>query len=74
MIVYSVDRIVGEYAVLVGESAQDISVPLSELPQGIREGNVLRYDGNSYTLDDAEEQRRRAQILSLQNKLRCKKQ
>ncbi len=69
---YSVDRIEGEYAVLVGDSGPELPVLLAELPEGVREGNVLRLEDGVYRTDATEEQHRRSQILSLQDKLRRK--
>lgn len=72
MAVYSVDRIEGDYAVLVGEDKSNVTVSLDRLPAGIKEGNVLRFEGGAYSLDSAEEQQRRSRILALQEKL-CRK-
>lgn len=71
MAMYSVDRVEGAYAVLVGD-VDDVSVPLTELPEGVKEGSVLRLENGAYVLDSAEEQRQRNRILSLQEKLRRK--
>lgn len=68
--IYSVDRIEGTVAVLVGDSGPDLTVLLSELPAGITEGSVLRFNDGVYTLDCQEEQKRRQRILSLEKKLR----
>lgn len=70
---YSVDRIEGAYAVLVGETEPDLTVLLSELPEGVKEGAVLRLQDGVYVLDAEEQQRRRSRILALQEKLRGKK-
>ena len=72
MEVYAVDRIEGDMAVLVGEDALSLSVPVSRLPQGIKEGSVLRVEGDAYVLDPAQEEVRRQRILALQEKLRHK--
>ncbi|MBE6806588.1 MAG: DUF3006 domain-containing protein [Ruminococcaceae bacterium] len=69
--VYSVDRIVGDVAVLVGEDTS-LSVAMSLLPTGVKEGSVLRVEDGSYVLDSVEEEARRQRILSLQNKVRRK--
>lgn len=73
MSIFSVDRIEGACAVLVGDAGDELTVLLTELPEGIKAGNVVRAEDGVYQLDTAEEQRRRAQILSLQEKLRRKK-
>jgi len=56
--VYSVDRIVGDVAVLVGEDTS-LSVAMSLLPTGVKEGSVLRVEDGSYVLDSVEEEARR---------------
>ena len=73
MTTYSVDRIEGEYAVLVGDNGPDRPVLLAELPEGVKAGSILRLEAGVYSLDATEEQQRRRQILSLQDKLRRKK-
>ena len=70
--IYSVDRIEGAYAVLVGETEPDLSVLLSDLPECVKEGTVLRLQDGVYVLDVEEQQRRRTRILALQEKLRRK--
>ena len=74
MTVYSVDRIEGTYAVLVGESEPDVTVSLECLPEGVKAGNVLRFDHGAYILDADEEEIRRQRIFALQEKLRRKNQ
>jgi len=39
---FSVDRLEGDFAVLVGDDRSSIDVPLRVLPAGIREDQVLR--------------------------------
>ena len=70
--IYSVDRFEGAYAILVGEMASDVPVLLSDLPEGIQAGDVLKLQDGIYVLDPAEQQKRRERILALQDKLRRK--
>ena len=70
---YSVDRIEGDYAVLMEEDCSTISVLLTDLPDGTREGSLLQEESGVYKLDVEQEQFRRSAILSLQEKLRRKK-
>ncbi len=74
---YSVDRIEGELAILVGDSGEEHSVQLHQLPGGTTEGTVLRVrdaDGRlawqSAQIDQAEAKRRTQEAEDLLNKLR----
>ena len=48
---YTVDRIEEDLAVLEGEDRTMRTVPLSQLPQGIREGAVVTATEEGFTLD-----------------------
>ena len=50
--VVTVDRIEGEYAVLV-DGARQVDVPLAWLPDGVEEGTVLRLDTSRAPDDEA---------------------
>ena len=75
---YSVDRIEGEFAILVGDSGEEHSVQLHQLPGATTEGTVLRVmrdadgrlDWQSAQIDQAEAQRRAQEAEDLLNKLR----
>ena len=75
---YSVDRIEGQQAILVGDSGEEHSVQLHQLPGGTTEGTVLRLirdadgllDWQSAQIDQAEAQRRALEAEDLLNKLR----
>jgi hypothetical protein len=60
---YAVDRIVGSRAVLLDDNGAEFEVMLSLLPEGTREGSVLRVKGSppeweTAALDAAERLRR----------------
>lgn len=57
---YTLDRFEGGVAVLVAEEGGSILVPICQLPFGMREGAVLRREGQNFTLDEAAESERRA--------------
>lgn len=65
---YSIDRIEGDYAVLEQDGVLT-NVPLSELPEGVREGDLLvpTQDGWAECPAAAEEHRRR--IVSRRRRL-----
>ena len=63
-----VDRIEeGVAAVYSGDVRRDI--PLSELPQGVHEGSVLREVPGGYELDEVAEQERRRAISEKMRRL-----
>lgn len=70
---YSFDRCEGDLAVLVDDEGNQINVPLCDLPQGSREGSVLRLFEDRYAIDKADTDRRRSHVLTLQNRLRRKR-
>ena len=67
MELYTLDRYEGGVAVLLAEEGGSILVPICQLPFGTKEGAVLRRDGQSFILDEAETASRRAAAA---NKLR----
>ena len=71
--VFAVDRIEGNTAVLEDENGDFITVALAELPQGTREGSVLRCENGAWSIDPDEAARRRAEALRLQSLLRKNK-
>ena len=63
-----VDRIEDGFAVVYsGDVRKDI--PLSELPQGVLEGSILRDVPGGYELDEAAEQERRRAISEKMRRL-----
>lgn len=74
---YSVDRIEGEIAVLVGDDGVALDVRRTALPVRVREGTLLRVplsdrgpDWSSCTIDDAERERRLAEARERLARLR----
>ncbi len=64
-----VDRIEGTIAVCETASASIVDVPLSDLPEGTKEGSVLRFENGSYVIDAEEERSRRSRIESKAKRL-----
>ena len=54
----AIDRIEGAVAVCEGENGRQ-ELPLESLPEGVREGDCLRWDGERWTVDQEETLRRR---------------
>ena len=51
---WTVDRLEGEQAVCENEAGQQLLLPLSQLPHGVSEGDVLRRQGEEWTVDEEE--------------------
>ncbi len=64
-----VDRIVEGIAVLETEDLSHIEIEINKLPVGAKEGTVLLFDGENYTVDADEEALRRQRILQKQRML-----
>ena len=69
-ILFSLDRIEDEVAVLVDDCGASQMVPLSDLPCGACEGNMYRMVGGQYVEVFAAAEERRERIRTLQKRLR----
>lgn len=64
-----IDRIEGEFAVCELPDKSEITLPLSSLPKGVKEGAVLDvYDG-AYVINEKKEKERRKANFDLQSQL-----
>lgn len=62
---YSVDKIENNIALLENiETGEKKEISLSNLPANLKEGNILLEEENNYSLDYAEEEKRRKNIKS----------
>lgn len=66
----TVDRIVGDIAVLEKEDKSHFAVSLSEIGLDIKEGSVLLFDGDRYSADKAGEDERRKKLFEMQERLK----
>jgi len=66
---FCVDRIEGDVAVLSGDGGETVNVPLASLPEGVREGDVLRYDDGVWVPDPDETARRAERVRGKLNRL-----
>ncbi len=64
-----IDRIEGGFAVAELEDGSHEDIPLGELPDGTREGSVLRKTERGWELDTDEERSRRERAAELTRKL-----
>ncbi|MBQ9507051.1 MAG: DUF3006 domain-containing protein [Clostridia bacterium] len=69
---YTVDRIDGDHAVLESDKEKRFIVPVSLLPEGIREGSRVAEESGVYTLDLTEEKALRRQRYRAQQRLKKK--
>lgn len=72
-VLFSLDRIEGEQAVLIADNGEQCVVPICTLPSTPCEGKMYRRVGESFIEDSAAERARREQIRGLQNRLRRRK-
>ena len=71
--IYIVDRIENNIAVLENKETNEIiNIDISILPTNLKEGNVLRYENNTYILDKKKKKKRRQLLLEKFNKLKNK--
>ena len=66
---YSIDRFEGQFAVCEDENGMMKDIPVEQLPENLKEGNVLRYENGIFVLDEDEEKRRREAINKIQRTL-----
>ncbi len=64
-----VDRIEEGTAVLEKEDGTYIKMQISDFDFCIREGSILTFDGEKFSLSKDEEEARRSKLLDLQRKL-----
>ncbi len=66
---WSVDRVENGIALLENDRREQKKVPVSQLPEGVKEGDVLAEKGGGFRIDAQEAARRREEIIRLQNEL-----
>lgn len=66
---YSVDRIETPYGILQNEKGKMITVPLSKLPENIKEGDLVKKTGRRYSFLKEETLQRKTDLFAFQNEL-----
>ena len=61
---FSIDRKTAGQAILLGEDAQPLEVPLSALPQNAREGDMLLYQNGQFLSAPEKTEERRRQVAN----------
>lgn len=65
-----IDRIEENLAVCENlETREMIQIEIQKLPSGIKEGTVIKFEGNEYLIDKDEENQRRKRIEEKMNRL-----
>ena len=73
MMKYSVERIEENVALCEDDLGKTVKLRLDELPENIREGDIIVRTENSYTIDSDETSVRRKKMAEMQKKLFNKK-
>ena len=66
---YIVDRFEGKYGVLEDVDGVMTNVPISDLPAGVREGDVLVRDGQEYMVDAGKTEARKKKMKEMMGEL-----
>lgn len=66
---YIVDRVEGDVAVLERDDLEIVDVPLSELPEGVRQHDCLEEDGGAWRIDRDRTAERKRRIEEKMRKL-----
>lgn len=70
--IFTVDRIEDQIAVLQDDTLFTMNIPLSLLPPQTKEGTILDFDGEKFNINDSEENAVRKKLYELQKKLQSK--
>ena len=73
MMKYSVERIEENVALCEDDLGETVKLRLEELPENIREGDIIVRTENGYTIDSDETSVRRKKMAEMQKKLFNKK-
>ena len=67
---YSIDRFEGEFAVCENlETGEMINIRIDLLPDGIKEGSIIKFDNKSYILDSETTKEKQEKIKNIVNNL-----
>lgn len=71
---YALDRFEEEWAVLVDDEENSVTVERERLPTAARPGDLFRLEDGCYRWDEEETRARRQKITALEQKLRRKRE
>ena len=64
-----VEKISEDFAILEKDDLSHIQVDISLMPSGLKEGNILIYDGKEYHIDTEAEEQIRKRIIQKQRSI-----
>lgn len=70
---YSIDRLEGDFAVATDDNDKHITIPKAALPSDIREGDIVEESNGGYTINAEETKKRREKNAELLRKLLSRK-
>lgn len=66
---YTIDRFEGDYAVLEDDDENRVNVKKALLPEMAKESDVLDFDGEAYTVNAEETEKRRQSVIEMLRKM-----
>ena len=66
---YTIDRFEGDYAVLEDDDENCVNVKKALLPEMAKESDVLDFDGEAYTVNAEETEKRRQSVIEMLRKM-----
>ena len=69
MMFYTIDRFEGDYAVLEDDDENRVNVKKALLPEMAKESDVLEFDGEAYTVNAEETEKRRQSVIEMLRKM-----
>ncbi len=66
---YTIDRFEGDYAVLEDDDENRVNVKRALLPVTAKESDVLDFDGETYTVNAEETEKRRQSVIEMLRKM-----
>lgn len=66
---YTIDRFEGDYAVLEDDDENRVNVKKALLPEMAKESDILDFDGEAYTVNAEETEKRRQSVIEMLRKM-----
>lgn len=71
---FSIDRFEGEFAICENkQTGEYINIPISDLPENVNEGSILKLENGKYILDEFQTSKQQEEIKNMVNNLFNKK-